>query len=1064
MTKYYNDNRFQGYSGLSGKPKKPGIIALRIVAWIFTGVVLLVAGAFCVISLYLTPGRVAKIISEQSEKYIDGKIEVAKVGYSVIRSFPWLNLEVDSLTVVSKSLDNLPPQVFSELPEDASELAFVGKLKVKLNIKELFENEIEFKDLEITDIRANIVMVNDSVSNFNLFPRQLKPIKMPEIKEGDIKLEAPIDLTYFYLPDTISAKLAINSFNVKGSKKKKTFDLGVNGSFSGSYKELVLPRTIDFNFKAEGSYALKPVGIKLQQMALDLGFLKIDMSGALETVSNNIRINSFESIFTIPDLFSLTEEIPEKVRGNIPFPDGLNGNLPVKLSLELKESFLIPESQELLLENLPVVAACLEVKDANLSYRPPKGEEVVANDITIDCETLYDSKSPDHSYLHIKELKMDGEGIYLWGHANIESMLSDSPDVKVDLRFRSTLMKSLSYLLPESGIKLGGHLEGEVNIGARPLNLGRDGARDISLSGSLKSKNLTFNSGKGGPDIKVTEMKAEYSGKLPAYPTASYSGVEMDLNFKTGNLSVSEGKRTNLLTEGLNLNFEIEKGTANAAQPNGMLSVMADTFKGEVGEEKIRGAELKFDLKGGLLAMPKSGSPSFSLPVIKDDSIIASRHPHTPVYLLASDGGGMISTFMSMADVDADLIIGKAEFITPAYLLPFSLNNLSVNTDLNRFLINSATVTIGESSLNMTGNLEGLYGFLTSYNPTLLKADLNIDFTNVNINELSGAYYGAQYKTIGDSAFYIPPLKPFTAADSTAVLIPRNIEAVIRLNSIAAEYMDYRFSPLSTSILLKDGDATLSRLTIGAPYTNLIVDWTYSTRSLDNVYMNLHADVKEFTFKSFFNVFPGLAAKSPYIKDISGRINASVDGSFLLYPSMFMNFPSAKAEFNILGEDLQFAREGRVERLTHLMRIEGDEPIRLANLDITGSFHDNLLELNPFKIKFDDYQIGVAGVNNMKGEMYYHVALEKSPFHLPFGVNLVGKFDHPEVRLGGTGINDGREREISSELEDNVDVNIMASLKQGWQMFIQEAAKYYLNGGRKQNPVNNCAITGKKDE
>lgn len=126
------------------------------------------------------------------------------------------------------------------------------------------------------------------------------------------------------------------------------------------------------------------------------------------------------------------------------------------------------------------------------------------------------------------------------------------------------------------------------------------------------------------------------------------------------------------------------------------------------------------------------------------------------------------------------------------------------------------------------------------------------------------------------------------------------------------------------------------------------------------------------------------------------------------------------------------------------MRIEGDAPIRLENLDITGTFHDNLLELNPFKIRFDDYQIEVAGVNNMQGEMYYHIALEKSPFHLPFGVNLVGNFSHPEVRLGGTGINDDRERKISEDLEDKVDVNIMAYLKNGWQMFIQEAAKYYL--------------------
>ena len=100
--------------------------------------------------------------------------------------------------------------------------------------------------------------------------------------------------------------------------------------------------------------------------------------------------------------------------------------------------------------------------------------------------------------------------------------------------------------------------------------------------------------------------------------------------------------------------------------------------------------------------------------------------------------------------------------------------------------------------------------------------------------------------------------------------------------------------------------------------------------------------------------------------------------------------------------------------------------------------------LDPFKLEFDDDRIGIAGVNNLQGEMYYHVALEKSPFHLPFAVNLVGKYTHPEVRFGGTEIKDGRERIISADLMSTADINIMAWLRRGWQMFIYEAAKYDL--------------------
>ena len=160
---------------------------------------------------------------------------------------------------------------------------------------------------------------------------------------------------------------------------------------------------------------------------------------------------------------------------------------------------------------------------------------------------------------------------------------------------------------------------------------------------------------------------------------------------------------------------------------------------------------------------------------------------------------------------------------------------------------------------------------------------------------------------------------------------------------------------------------------------------------------------------------------------------------------MFLDANSMKAKFDVEGKDLLFARKGKIEKFTHLMMIKGDSPIKIEGLDINGSFHDNLLMLNPFHIEFDNYQIGIAGVNNLNGDMYYHLALEKSPFHMPFAVNLVGKFSHPDIRFGGTEVKDGREKEISSVLSEKVDVNIMTYLHRGWIMFVEEAAKYDLS-------------------
>lgn len=254
--------------------------------------------------------------------------------------------------------------------------------------------------------------------------------------------------------------------------------------------------------------------------------------------------------------------------------------------------------------------------------------------------------------------------------------------------------------------------------------------------------------------------------------------------------------------------------------------------------------------------------------------------------------------------------------------------------------------------------------------------------------------------------------------------------------------MDWEFSPLSTQIIIDNGVATLHNLTVGAPYCTAIVDWTYSTADLNDIFMQLHADVKNFEFRDFLTQFPSLSEENPQLANLSGSVSAEADGKFLMFPDMFLNVESMKGDVNIDGEDIEFKREGKIAGITHLMLIKGDNPLAVPSLKIHGSFHDNLLQVDPFTIKCGGYELLVAGVNNLEGEMYYHLGLVNNPFHLPFGINIVGNYHHPGIRFGGSGVKDGREREISSPLESTADVNIMRQLKYGWLLFIENAAKY----------------------
>lgn len=627
-----------------------------------------------------------------------------------------------------------------------------------------------------------------------------------------------------------------------------------------------------------------------------------------------------------------------------------------------------------------------------------------------------------------------------------------------------------SEKLPARGSLPAGNVALEFDAGALSLSQGSSSAtiNNIVVSGNTTLENQTLTkgsipSGSLNLDLEAATLSLKQKGV-----SADIKKLEMAIEGAAGK-SVKEGPSLNmtlgmsvlkavnsqlqLMMSGMAANIKghnLSPGNA-AGQPGGDIKIDINNLKVNNGAEYLDLSGIETILSGSLLSMPNSYQANYTpSPAGPDESILQNRVSHTPMYLVPQ-APGILAAAMTMADIDAQFKIGAGRFITPSYLAVNLFSDVDISTDLNNLSINSLVASSDDSELSLTGKVSGLGAFLTSGSPSILKADLNVNFNNVDIDRLSGAYYAAVEKQTGRPYdFTMPPQGPYTAADSVCVLIPRNLDANIHLRSKSAEYMGYRFSPLSTDIILSGGDATLRNLSIGAPYCNVNVDWTYATSNMADIGMTLSGSLNDFDFQRFFKVFPNLTISAPEINNLSGSISADFDANFGMFPSMFLNAPSLNAKFNITSNDIEFARTGKIERITHLMMIKGTEPIAVSNLNINGSFHDCLLMLNPFHINFDDYQLGIAGVNNLNGEMYYHIALEKSPFHLPFAVNMVGHFSDPEFRFGGTEIKDGREREISSNLNQKVNVNIMTWLSRGWKMFIEMAAKYDLDKKKDQ--------------
>ena len=1003
MSKYYGNSVYSDHRGKGGKRKNPWITFLKVLCGCIVALIVICAIAFTILTVNLTPAKITKLIKEKSAEYLVGDIEIGSLDYKFFKTFPWLDIEIDSLRVISKSLDNITQSEKDSLPADADLLASVMKIKCDVNVKALLHDEIVLRNIMIEKPVVNIVMVNDSVGNFNILPEIPKLRKMPELDISEIKIIGPVNISFVSLKDEINSRLEIETFSFSRNNENY-YTISFNGQAEGSYREYSLPGTMPLQFMTEIKPSFRDVSINLNHLAIVLGSISLDASGNLDINKDGVDIENFDLQINVTDLFTFVKELPKTISSQMMLPDYFTGNLPLTLSVTLSSPLhLNRESiKELTLGSLPTMTASLKVTDATLSLTPPKNKRIFADDIYVDLRCDLNPLRPYSSSLTLRELRLNGEGVSLSGTASIDNLTGDKQHITGNFNFSSSLLESLSYILPKNNTEISGVLKGNINLNGNTENLCYRRFENLVISGDLFSNSLKLTGG-SAMNVSLNNMKTDFKVNIPEYPLSDYTGTALDIEFSADTIRASS-QRNNLFLTNLDLDL---KTSCN-----------------------------KSPLTKAALAMHSMHAKEGS-----DDALIASRVSHTPLFL-EYNGKGMLQTIMNEAKADLTLNISNGIFDSPIYLYPFEFTRLNLSTNLDKLKLTADQIRVSRTNFSIDCGANALKSFLTSYGDAPLKVSANINFSNVDINKLAWGYYGALLRQGKDSVFYLPPMTPFNASDSVCVAIPRNIEADIRLNANSAEYMQFNFSPLSAGILVKKGKASLSQLTVGTPYCTAVVDWTYSTENLADIFMDLNARIKDFNFKNFYGVFPQLTAKSPELKDFSGILNADINCYFQMFPAMFMNGESLKGDIELKGTQLEFARQGKIEHITHLMLIEGDAPIKIDNISIRGAYHDNLFQLNPFKIGFDDYLLELAGINNLRGDMYYHIALEKSPLHLPFGVSLTGTFAHPKFRLGGTHLNDYRTEMESPVIPSNINVNVMAYLRHGWLMFLQEAAKY----------------------
>ena len=387
--------------------------------------------------------------------------------------------------------------------------------------------------------------------------------------------------------------------------------------------------------------------------------------------------------------------------------------------------------------------------------------------------------------------------------------------------------------------------------------------------------------------------------------------------------------------------------------------------------------------------------------------------------------------------IKGTLGMAGGSIITPYFPLKNSLENVSGEFDNDRIEVKNLTLRSGSSDASLSGTVSGLQRALTGKG--LIKARMKLTSDRIQADELIFAYNsGAGYippesgewamdESVSDEQYMEEVMAGRDEVDSTvaALALPANLDAELSLEGNAIDYAALNVDWFASDIKIKRKTLQITNTVATSNMGDIYLEGFYSTR--DDITAGFDLNLAEITADKVITLFPAVDSLMPMLKSFRGVLDCEMAATSQLDTAMNLVTPSIKGVMKISGSDLSVAEEGEFKKLAKILMFKDKKLGKIQDMSVQGLISDNKLEVFPFVMAVDRYQLAMDGTQNFDQSFKYHISVLKSPLPFRFGVNLMGNFDDWKYKLCKAKYKNANVPVFTTELSD-MQYNLVESI------------------------------------
>ncbi len=462
---------------------------VKIFLWTVLAVVLLVFGVLVSTVKLLKPERLTPLTTAVANRILNADVEIGRVELKLKGNYPFLNLNVDSLTIISRDIKNLPAQMRDTIPSWGDTLLRVDKFRGGINLMKIGLGDIYLNDVEIDGLEANLLIVNDKLTNFNIYEsleEDEDSTEIPDIRIKSFVLCNPKIIRYADLSTGTYADVTLSTADLHSQRQIEVnypiYDIDINTNIATPLLSMIGQTSIDAGCDGTVNWEYKkPYQLSLTDVDFTACMLRGRMNMSMD-FEKDLLLNSFDIKVEPVSVTEVLAWLPDSVKSeySIPVKD-LRTDMAIGLDFALTQPYNLDTDQ------MPYGQLSITMPECYFKW-----QQLDLRKLALDTKIDLQGNDIDAIKVDVRKFEVGGPATTINVKGKLSRLLSD-PKFDGSINGQVVLEKLPPQLTQYlDGAVLKGTISMDATIKAAQSMLSRNNFHKIRAEGSLEAKNLYY--------------------------------------------------------------------------------------------------------------------------------------------------------------------------------------------------------------------------------------------------------------------------------------------------------------------------------------------------------------------------------------------------------------------------------------------------------------------------------------------------------------------------------------------------------------------------------------------